>query len=309
MGTDVEMRAAEAVTARAMRSPAAGIALWALKTAALWVALLAGSMAAFKLVPIDLPAPKEDGPLTVMQAFLMVNGLIAVALSFVAVRARVADWRLGVLLFVAFFAIGSVMMQIETLYFNDSLKLPLAAIFALVEQAAIVGAVVALVGALLFRHADETIMPVPSGLAGRVILLAVVYVFLYYGAGFFIAWQSEAVRTYYDNGAHIALLPTIALQLVRGTLWALIALFIVTRLGGSLACRAGIMGVLFAVLTAAQLLYPTPHFPWAVREAHLLEVGSSEFVYGIVATLILLAGAARRPLSATSSWRLIAGHA
>jgi len=98
----------------------------------------------------------------------------------------------------------------------------------------------------------------------------------------------------------------VAFQIFRGTLWALISLYIVTRIDGSLACRAGIMAVLFAALTAPQLLYPNPLVPWAVRQVHLVEVGSSEFVYGILATLILLAGAARNRLASTSAWRFIA---
>jgi hypothetical protein len=132
---------------------------------------------------------------------------------------------------------------------------------------------------------------------------------LYYTAGYFIAWQSEAVRAFYSNGVHIELAPTVAFQVFRGTLWALISLYIVTRIEGSIACRAGIMAVLFAALTAPQLLYPNPLVPWTVRQVHLVEVGSSEFVYGIVATLILLGGAARAQLSSTSAWRMIAGRA
>jgi hypothetical protein len=179
----------------------------------------------------------------------------------------------------------------------------------LVAQAAIVGALAAFAGMLLFHPTPQPAEPVPANLAFRIGAMALIYVVLYFGAGFFIAWQSAAVRAYYDNGSQISLLPTIGFQIFRGTLWALVSLFILARLKGSLLSRALAMAVLFAVMTDAQLLYPNPVLPWAVRQAHLVEVGISEFLYGVVVTLVLLAGAAKRPLSSTSRWRLIAGAA
>jgi len=286
-----------------------GFALAVLKTLVLWVVLLLGTVLAGMLVPVDLPPPRADGPLTSGQALLVVDGLMAVALALVAGQARVRGVRLGVLLFAAAFAIGTIMLQLETLWFNDSLKLPLIVIGELSAVNAIQMALAAVAAALLFRPKAAEASPVPAKLLRRVVIMALLYVVLYYTAGFFIAWQSEAVRNYYQNGAHIPFLPTVAFQIFRGTLWALIALYIVSRLQGSLLSRALIMGVLFSVLTAAQLLFPTSFFPWAVRSAHLMEVGLSEFVYGILVTLVLLSGAAKRPLSATSSWRLIAGKA
>jgi hypothetical protein len=199
-------------------------------------------------------------------------------------------------------------MQLETLWFNESLKLPLPVIGELVANAAIAAAAAAVAGALLFRPAATPALPVPATLTRRIAYMALIYVVLYYGAGFFIAWQSAAVRAYYENGIHIAFLPTVAFQIFRGTLWAIIALTIVSRTTGCLAMRALVMGVLFAVMTAAQLLYPTYFFPWPVRAAHLVEVGTSEFVYGVVATLVLLSGAAKRPLT-KSIWRVVAGQA
>jgi hypothetical protein len=290
-------------------NPVAGFALWAAKTTALWVTLVAAVVAASMLVPVSMPMGRPDGPFAAGQPLLVVSALDAIALALVAARARVAGWRLALMLFVAYFAIGSAMLQIETLWFNDSLKLPLVVVGQLVADAAIVAVIVGIAGALLFHPAREAMGAVPAGLAWRVAAMALIYVVLYYGAGFFIAWQSAAVRAYYDNGAHIALIPTVLFQILRGTLWALIALFIVSRLRGSLASRALIMGVLFAVITAAQLLYPAPFFPWAVRQAHLMEVGSSEFVYGIIVTMVLLAGATRRPLASTSAWRAVTGNA
>jgi hypothetical protein len=237
-----------------------------------------------------------------------VNGLTAVTLATIAATARVRGWRLFVLLFAAYFLISSAMMQLETLWFNDSLKLPLKAVGQITATSAVAALVTALAGGLLFWPKASVADPVPASLTWRIALMAVIYVVLYYGAGFLIAWQSAAVRAYYSNGVNIPFVPTVLFQILRGTLWAIIALFIVTRLKGSLMRRALVMGLLFSVMAAAQLLYPTSFFPWAVRAAHLVEVGISEFVYGVVVTLVLLAGAAKRPLTG-GIWRSLAGQA
>lgn len=290
------------------QTPSPSLIGWIFRTLALWVACLAGVMAAGAVVPMHLPPPLVDGPLTGPQAFLVVNGLFAVTMALVAENARVRGWRLAVLLFVAYFGISSAMMQLETLWFNESLKLPLLEILHITLVSAICGAVAAIAGALLFRGPTAEAARVPATLTRRIALMAVLYVILYYGAGACIAWQFAAVRAYYENGIHIQFVPTVGFQVFRGTLWAMIALYIVTRLKGCLPNRALVMGVLFSVMTAAQLLYPTSFFPWPVRMAHLLEVGSSEFVYGVLVTLVLLAGAAKRPLHG-GIWRGLAGQA
>lgn len=290
-------------------SPIMRSGLWVLKTVAIWIVMIVASAIAAKLVGFTPGPPIRDpGPLSVENAAFLLTFIEALVVAMLAANARVSSLRLGGLIFAALFGIQTAMMQIETLYFNDSLHLPLIEIGMVTAQAAIVAAAVSLIAALLFRSSVPGKSRMPSNLAIRVAALAVIYVVLYFTAGGLIAWQSAAVRAFYNNGANIPMLPLAGLQIVRGTLWALISIYIVSRLKGSMGKRAAIMAVMFAVFTAAQLLYPNPYMPWAVRQYHLLEVGSSEFVYGIVATLVLLGGAARRPLSESSSWRLIAAR-
>jgi hypothetical protein len=265
-------------------------------------AAIAGSIIFSRLPPM----PPGDGPLTAMQALLVTNGAMAIVLSVLASRLRVRGARLGLVLFVAFFCLSVGMMMIETLYFNKSVRMPMDLLVLGGVQGVISAAIAGAVGALLYHPADEAPAPVPANIFPRIMALTVIYVVLYYGAGYFIAWQSAAVRAYYSN-MNILLVPTIALQLFRGFLWALISLYIVTRMRGSLMSRALTMAVVFWIVTSIQLLYPNALMPWAVRQMHLVEVGSSEFVYGFLAVFVLLAGA-RKPLSKNSLWRLIAGR-
>jgi hypothetical protein len=281
--------------------------LWALKAAALWIVLIGSGAVVTQVIGHMPTVPDRDGPLSSLQAMFAVNGAIAIALAMLAARARVKGIGLAVLLFVTLFSLQSGMMIVDGLWFNDSLQMPLEDFVAWGEQALIVSTVVGCVAALMFHPASEAAAAVPSNIFWRVVWLSAIYVFLYFAAGSF-AWQSEALRAYYAN-MHISLGPTVALQFGRGILWAIISLFIVTRIKGSLTSRAVLMGVLFCVLTAGQLLYSNSVMPWSIRQVHLLEVGTSELIYGVVATYVLLARASRKPLAATSPWRLIVGKA
>ncbi|HUO98365.1 MAG TPA: hypothetical protein VMU01_06835 [Rhizomicrobium sp.] len=290
------------------RRPPVAFGLWLLKTLALWATIIVASAVAAKLVGHLPPSPRQDGPLTTMQSVFAANGGIALVLSLLASRLRVRWAEMALVLFVAFFCLSVGMMMIEALYFNDAVKMPMDELWAWGAVGVITAAVTGIAGALLFRPGDAPAAPVPANVFWRLVWLTLIYVVLYYTAGFFIAWQSAAVRAYYST-MNIPFLPTVGLQLFRGFLWALISLFIVTRMKGSLASRAFVVAGLFAVVTAIQLLYPNAMMPWDVRQMHLVEVGSSELVYGFLAVFVLLGGGARKPLSPTSPWRVIAGRA
>ncbi len=68
------------------------------------------------------------------------NGLVAFALWLLAENARVRGARLAVLVFVALFGIQTFMQQIEVLFFNSNIGLPLAAVERNFVEAAIVRA-------------------------------------------------------------------------------------------------------------------------------------------------------------------------
>jgi len=285
----------------------ARLLLWLVKAVALWLALLVAAVVAGKLLPGNVTMPPQDGPLTGLQALLLVNGAVAAALALLAQRARVGGWRLAVLIFVVLYGMQSFMMIIEGLWFNNTLRMPMLGYVVWGVRDAGVAAVVGILAATLFRRASGPAGAVPSGIFWRLLALAAIYVFLYFGAGMW-AWQHDVLRHYYAH-MQISFGPTVALQFARGFLWAVIALFVACRIKGSLMSRVFVMAVLFGVLTTMQLLYPNPVMPWAIRQIHLVEVGASEILFGAIAPLVLLAGASRRPLSPTSLWRLVAGQA
>src|SRR5262249_19691917 len=125
------------------------------------------------VLPVAPPDTSSDGgPLSAGAAFLVVNALTALALALLATCARVRGIGLALLLFVALYGIQTVVLQIETLYFNNYLHLPMATLANLLISQAITAVLVALVGALLFRGESAPAEPLPRGLALRIALLS-----------------------------------------------------------------------------------------------------------------------------------------
>ena len=124
----------------------------------------------------------------------------------------------------------------------------------------------------------------------RIAAISPVYVVCYTAAGILIAWANPTVREFYSNGADFNVGAIFGLQFVRGVLWGLIAWVMVRGLKNSTVSRALVVGAAFCVFGAVQLLYPSGFMPWPVRSAHLIEIAISNFVFGYLSGLILLAG-------------------
>jgi hypothetical protein len=69
--------------------------------------------------------------------------------------------------------------------------------------------------------------------------------------------------------------------------WAGLALLIAATISGPARSRAVLAGLAFAVFMVGPLLYPNAFMPWAVRQVHLVEIGTSNLLFGLVAVLLL----------------------
>lgn len=265
------------------------IGSFALKALVIWVTLLAASTLAALLLGLDDQGVPDDGPLSGGLAFLVVNALHSLVLAAIASRAIFGGIKLGFLLGGTLFLAQSFLLLIEAVYFAGSVGAPMTELFASGIMSLTSALFVGGVAAIFWRQPQhiggfevsvrKSILPVVS--------VAFIYMVTYFMAGYFIAWAVPEVRTYYGEGIEIDLVPLLAFQVVRGTIWGLIALAIVRSLKDGAAIAAVIVGATFSVLAAAQLLYPNSFMPWTVRLPHLIEVGVSNFVFGVVAALIL----------------------
>jgi hypothetical protein len=238
-------------------------------------------------------------------ALLAVCLLNAIVLTYLILRSRWTGWRLMAAVFVVFYGVMTFMSQIESAVFIT--RLPAGVLPKLFLMGALIAAPFSVVAVLILgkhriRPTDtpgsaRLVMP-NSELGWKLAVIALSYVTLYFTFGYFIAWQDPAVREYYsgvDEGSFLAHMGSVLrdspwlvpFQIVRGMLWAVLALPIVWMLKGRRVEAAAAVGLAFAVLMNAQALLPNPYMPEAVRMAHLIETASSNFIFGLLAGALL----------------------
>jgi hypothetical protein len=270
---------------------------WAAKAAAMAVVLALGSIiTGILLRPPGLP-PTPDGPLSAMQALLVVSLVEGMLLSCLAMRMNLRGWALGATLAAVLFGVETALSMIEAAFFNADLHLPLATLLMVTLSALLRDILAGIAVAYLWRGSASTPPTAYRGLPWKVPVITLIYVIAYFLAGALIAWQSPAVRAFYANVQQVSIGSLALLQIGRGLMWTGFVFLIVRHLQGSALQKALLSGVTLALLMALQLLYPNPVMPWPVRSVHIVEIGVSNLVFGMLAALILL-GAHGRSRSA-----------
>jgi len=260
--------------------------------------------AALLRVPSKQPTPAEAGGALV--ALLAVSFLNTAVLAYVILRSRWAGWRLVLAIFVVFYGVTTVMSQIETAFFVT--RLPSGLLPRLFLAGAIIAALFSAFAVLILgkgrragtddRSEARLNMSVGEWIV-KLSLIVIAYVVIYFTFGYFIAWQSEAVRSFYggsDPGSllvqmRIVLRDTpmlLPLQAVRALMWTALAVLIIRMMKGEWWEAGLAVALSFAVVMNSQLLLPNPLMPQEVRMVHLLETASSNFLFGWLVVFVLL---------------------
>jgi hypothetical protein len=244
-----------------------------------------------------------------LAALLAVSFLTTAVLAYLIIRSRWAGWKLILTIFFVFYGVTTVMPQIETAFFVT--RLPPGMLSRLFLAGAIIAALFSPVAVLILgkrkpdqgkdESKDESHLRLnmPFGeWVGKLCLIVIAYVVIYFTFGYFIAWKSAAVRAYYGGSHPGSLLAQmsaviretpwlIPLQALRAILWAAIAAPVIRLMKGR-RWEAGLaVALLFGVVMTSPLLLPNPLMPREVRMAHLLETASSNFFFGWLIVLVL----------------------
>lgn len=284
---------------------------WPLRLALLYVLFLV----LFVLGSLPVGAAMPPGRTSEPGVLGPVAGLLAIALVSVGLVAaliltsRWSGWKLAIGLAVAWYGAVTFLTQIETWYFLTSLSVDprlLPALFAMGIPTAFVFVPAAVW--ILGRGGRHSEGPPPErrvgGEAGvwigRLAVTAVIYVVLYWTAGYFIAWQNPELRAFYGSpGAALPFLAHTAqtlrsdpwllpFQLLRGVLWALCALPVILGSRLNVGRTAVLVGLLFSVPQNVAHLIANPLMPVAsVRLSHMIETALSNFVFGLLVTWLL----------------------
>jgi hypothetical protein len=255
-------------------------------------------------LPAGVEPPPMDAGATSLALFVA-SLLETAVLTTVILRSRGLGWKLVGAIFLAFYGLNTVVAQIESIVFLPH-QLPPGMIPQLFLMGAITAGLFSPLAVLILgkmRRESESRAPNPrAGLplgewAWKLAAIAVAYVILYFGFGYFVAWKNPAVRAYYggaDPGSFFAQVTWIwrttpwmfPLQALRAMLWTAFALPVI-RMHKGQPWEVGLaVGLLFAVWTS-QLLLPNPYMPEAVARAHLVETAPSNLIFGCIVGWLL----------------------
>ena len=121
----------------------------------------------------------------------------------------------------------------------------------------------------------------------RIVVCVLAYVFLYFIAGAIIF---PYVREFYDGKALPDLSQILRMQIFRGFLYVCAAIPLVRMLNVRRFEATVLAGLAFAILGAvAPLIVPNPYMPANIRLVHGFEAGISNFIFGLIAGLLLYA--------------------
>lgn len=253
-------------------------------------------------IGVELPTHSTQTiePADTMAALLIVCAFQAIVLSYPIIRSRWTGWRLVVTIFFVHYGVMTFLSQIETVVFLNYLVdiIPAAMIPHLFIQGAVVAALFSPLAVLIHGKMKGTeqsqepnrrlVMPRMEW-AWKLLFVAIAYVVVYFSFGFFVAvpLAGDAFQSYYGDlllqgPAWIPLL-----QMVRGMIWAALALPVIRSMKGDWWEAGLAVALLFSVLMGFLLLIPTEIMPDAIRRAHFIEVTASNFLFGWIVVWLL----------------------
>jgi hypothetical protein len=276
-------------------------ALWLALTAVMYIAWMTGFSAGMALFPSDLQQA-DAAPERTMLLLLAVCAINTAVMMLFMLKSSRGGIVLAASSILMIFGIQFFLSQIETLWFNDALQMPLNGIAAIVAGGLIMSVIFGSVATPMLNGVRKKLTSGSPDLHApyrqatfwtRVLLLSVfVYPMLYMLAGYFIAWQAPAVREYYSGNPMLTMSffesfmenirnGLIPYQFLRGLLWILIGLPVLHLYQGPIWLKAVTLGLLYAMLMNSQHLLPNPYFPDEVQLVHFIETASSNFIWGM----------------------------
>jgi len=283
---------------------------WIVRSISLYVLFIvffiAGIMAVGSAMPANTPSEPGLVPATTgLLIIALVNLLVIVCLI---LASRWSGWRLAITLALAYYGVATLLNQIESWYFLSSITvgpelLPRLFLMGLPTAFLFIPLAVWLLGK--GRPAADPSPHPPSAMpvgqwAWKLAALVVVYLLLYFGAGYFIAWQNPDLRAFYGQPgeplpffAHVADTlrrdpGLLLLQVFRALLWTLCALPIILSSRLNAWWTALLVGLFFSLPQNVGHIIANPLMPVAsVRLSHMIETASSTFIFGAVVVWLL----------------------
>ena len=234
----------------------------------------------------------------------IINTFLIVALI---LTSRWRGWRLALFLALAYYGSFTFLTQIETWFFLKNLTVSpelLPRLFVMGLTTPFIYIPLAVLICKRWKKKDvateKPIMFMPfKQFILKLFAIGIIYLVIYWLAGYYIAWQNPELRAFYGSSgeikpffehtfAQICETPgLILLQLVRGMLFAIIVTPIIIGSNVKPWITGLLVGFLFAIPHLAHIL-PNPLMPIAsVRLSHMIETSTSTFLFGLIIVWLL----------------------
>lgn len=271
----------------------------------IWSVLSGFLMGIFGFVKHSTSNP-SDSFKSLLALFLLCM-LNAIMVIWYTKRSLYLGKKLFINILILVFGVMGFMTQIETVYFNKTIKMPLLMILITVFTCAIVGI---LSGIFAVKIKNKTKKQVKNEYAlnlfpikktiRKFAFLSFLYMIFYFFFGYFIAWQFPILRQFYSGNTDVLPFWThmqnqfhqdaflIVFQIFRGFLWTLIGYMLLSGLSIKNKIEMYIlMGLLLSVPLVTPLLVPNDFMPPGVRLGHFFELLIENFLFGVILTYIL----------------------
>ncbi len=258
-----------------------------------------GSMAIGDQMP---EVPSEAGLLSEEIGLVILSIINTILIIGLIVTSRWNGWRLALVLALAYFGAFTFITQIETWYFLTEITVSpelLPRLFIMGLSIPIIYIPIAILICGKWKKKDVATenlkmnMPIKQFLL-KLGIIAIIYLVIYWLAGYFIAWQNPELRAFYGSPGEIEPFFThtfatfkntpslILLQLFRGMLFSIIVMPLIIGSKVKPWLTGLLVGFLFAVPHLGHIL-PNPLLPIAsVRLSHMIETATSTFIFGLI---------------------------
>ena len=283
--------------------------IWAGRTALLlllfYVLFIIGTMAISGMLP-DIES--EPGLIGGNIGFLFYGVINMLLIAGLILSSRWNGWKLALLLGAAYYGAVTFLTQIEVWYFMSNITfdqklLPRLFIMGLPIAFVYIPLAVLILGK---GKREESAKPTLSlnfpakQWIWKLTAIAIIYILLYWSAGYFIAWQNADLRSFYGSPGDIlpfwehtaktfhtdaGLFP---FQAIRAMLWTLCAIPIIRGSKVNVWWTAILVGLFFTIPQISGLILENTLMPIAsVRLSHMIEGIASNFVFGMIIVWLL----------------------
>lgn len=270
-----------------------------------YVFFISGSMFISGMLP---DAKSEPGLIEGNIGFLIfgvINMLLIIALI---LSSRWNGWKLALLLGTAYYGAVTFLIQIEAWYFMSNITfdqklVPRLFIMGLPVAFLYIPLAVLILGKWTKKNSAKSafsLIPPVKQWIWKLSTIAIVYILLYWLAGYYIAWQNADLRAFYGSPGDI--LPfwehtantlysdsgLFFFQAIRAMLWTLCAIPIIRGSKVNVWWTAILVGLFFTVPQISGLIIENPLMPNAsIRLSHMIEGISTNIVFGMIIVWLL----------------------